>query len=369
MFLPARFRLSYIWNFGSILGIMLVSQILTGFFLTFYYTAGDAFRSVQYIMFEVNFGWLLRIMHSNGASIFFFFIYIHIFKGLIYGSYRLVVVWFSGVVIYFLLIGIAFTGYVLICGLRSYWAAVVITSLMTSVPYLGKYLVWWIWGSFSVCENTLKFFYSVHFILPWLLMLLVVFHLMFLHFTGSSSSLFCHGDYDKIHFFPSFWFKDSLDVFFYFFLFLFALFFSFNLSDPMIFVESDSIARPAHVVPEWYFLFAFTILRSVPNKLFGVILMFGSVFVLLCLIWPGSYFSMLDNFLYFFSVCFVWIFFWLTWTGHYPTDFPFNYFNLVSTLFYFGCIFFMCLTNFFGDKLFSCVFSIISIANLGFVGF
>ena len=115
-------------------------------------------------------------------------------------------------------------------------------------------------------------------------MLLVVFHLMFLHFTGSSSSLFCHGDYDKIHFFPSFWFKDSLDVFFYFFLFLFALFFSFNISDPMIFVESDSIGRPAHVVPEWYFLFAFTILRSVPNKLFGVILMFGSVFVLLCLI-------------------------------------------------------------------------------------
>nr|YP_009679047.1 cytochrome b [Setaria labiatopapillosa]QDF64275.1 cytochrome b [Setaria labiatopapillosa] len=353
IFLPASFTLSYMWNFGSMLGIMLVSQILTGFFLTFYYTSGDSFSSVQYIMFEVNFGWLLRIMHSNGASMFFLFVYMHIFKGLIFGSYRLMMVWCSGVIIYFLLMGIAFTGYVLIWGQMSYWAAVVITSLITSVPYLGKYLVWWIWGSFSVCENTLKFFYSIHFILPWSLIVLMIFHLFFLHFTGSSSSLFCHGDYDKIHFFPSFWFKDSLDIFFYFILILFALIFSFNLSDPMIFVESDSMASPAHVVPEWYFLFAFTILRSVPNKLFGVILMFASVFVLIALVWPSSYFTLLDNFLYFFSVSFVWIFFWLTWAGHYPTDYPFNYFNLLATLFYFSCIFFMCLINFISSKIFS----------------
>nr|YP_009306207.1 cytochrome b [Dirofilaria sp. 'hongkongensis']AOP18682.1 cytochrome b [Dirofilaria sp. 'hongkongensis'] len=352
-FLPASFTLSYMWNFGSMLFVMLMSQIVTGFFLTFYYTSGDAFSSVQYIMFEVNFGWLLRIIHSNGASMFFLFIYFHIFKGLIYGSYRLVLVWLSGVFIYFFLMGIAFTGYVLIWGQMSYWAAVVITSLMTSVPYLGKYLVWWIWGSFSVCDNTLKFFYSVHFILPWFLLILIVFHLFFLHFTGSSSSIYCHGDYDKIHFFPSFWFKDGFDILFYLLFILFSLYFSFNLSDPMIFVESDSMASPAHVVPEWYFLFAFTILRSVPNKLFGVVLMFGSVFILVFLIWPGSYFSILDNFLYFFVMCFVWVFFWLTWAGHYPTDYPFNYFNLFCTFFYFFFILVICLINYMGFKIFS----------------
>lgn len=135
-----------------------------------------------------------------------------------------------------------------------------------------------------MCDNTLKFFYSVHFILPWLLLVFVVAHLFFLHFYGSSSSLYCHGDYDKIHFFPRFWFKDGLDIFFYFFLVLFSLFFSFTLRDSIVFVESDSMVRPAHVVPEWYFLFAFTILRSVPSKLFGVILIFSSVFVLLFLI-------------------------------------------------------------------------------------
>ncbi|KAM3626302.1 cytochrome b (mitochondrion) [Acanthocheilonema viteae] len=353
VFLPASFTLTYMWNFGSMLGIMLVSQVITGFFLTFYYTSGDAFSSVQYVMYEVNMGWLVRIMHSNGASMFFFFIYLHIFKGMIFGSYRLFGVWLTGIFIYFLLMGIAFTGYVLIWGQMSYWAAVVITSLMTSVPYLGKYMVWWIWGSFSVCGNTLKFFYSIHFILPWLLFVLVTVHLFFLHFTGSSSSMYCHGDYDKIHFFPSYWFKDGVDLVFYFFLVLFSLYFSFSLSDPMIFVESDSMASPAHVVPEWYFLFAFTILRSVPSKFFGVVLMFMSVFVLVFLVWPGSYYTFLDNILYFFVLCFVWVFFWLTWAGHYPTDYPFDYFNLMYTFMYFFIVFFICLTNFFTVKFFS----------------
>nr|YP_011001030.1 cytochrome b [Mastophorus muris]WPN85866.1 cytochrome b [Mastophorus muris] len=338
IYLPASFSLSYMWNFGSLLGLALVSQVLTGFSLTFYYSAGGAFFSVQLIMFEVKYGWLLRILHSNGASMFFLFIYIHIFKGLIYGSYRLGLVWLSGVIIYFLMMGIAFTGYALIWGQMSYWAAVVITSLMTSLPFLGKYLVWWIWGSFSVCENTLKFFYSLHFILPWVLIVLVMLHLFFLHFSGSSSFLFCHGDYDKVHFFPSFWVKDGLGIIFYFGLILFSFLFSFVLSDPMIFVESDSMASPTHVVPEWYFLYAFTILRSVPDKLLGVILMFGSVFILMILVFPKIYFMILDNILLFFVYCFMWSFFWLTWAGHYPTDYPFNYFNLFFTLLYFGLI-------------------------------
>nr|YP_009127932.1 cytochrome b [Gongylonema pulchrum]AIY56386.1 cytochrome b [Gongylonema pulchrum] len=351
-YLPASFSLSYFWNLGSLLGIMLISQILTGFFLTFYYSSLDSFMTVQYVMFEVKFGWLLRVMHSNGASMFFLCMYAHIFKGLVYGSYRLVMVWLSGVVMYFLMMGIAFTGYALIWGQMSYWAAVVITSLMTSIPFLGKYLVWWIWGGFSVCGNTLGFFYSIHFILPWLLFILVMLHLLFLHFMGSTSSLFCHGDYDKIQFFPFFWIKDGLDLFFYVLLFLFALIFSFILSDPMIFVESDIMASPAHVVPEWYFLYAFTILRAVPNKLLGVILMFGSVFWLMVLVWPRVYFMILDVFLFFFCSCFVWVFFWLTWAGHYPTDYPFNYFNLFFTIFYFLFILFMMLLNFLVIKVF-----------------
>lgn len=350
------------------LGIMLISQIFTGFILTFYYTSGDAFSSVQHIIFEVNFGWLVRIIHSNGASMFFFFVYLHIFKGMIFYGYRLVGVWVVGIFIYLFLIGIAFTGYALIWGQMSYWAAVVITSLVTSVPYFGKFLIWWIWGGFSVCENTLKFFYSIHFILPWFLMVLIAVHLFFLHYTGSSSSLYCHGDYDKIHFFPRFWLKDCLDLFFYFFLFIFSMYFSFTLSDPMIFVESDRISSPAHVVPEWYFLFAFTILRSVPDKFFGVILMFSSVFVLIFLVWPGSYYTLLDNILFFFVMCFVWFFFWLTWAGHYPTDYPFNYFNLFCTFFYFFCVSAICLVNFFTIKVFSYIFSIISMAILGIAG-
>nr|BAV81417.1 cytochrome b [Litomosoides sigmodontis] len=351
-FLPASFTLSYMWNYGSMLGVMLVSQIFTGFFLTFYYSAGDAFSSVQYLMFEVNFGWLVRIIHSNGASMFFFFMYLHVFKGLIFGGYRLTNVWLVGIMIYFLLMGIAFTGYVLIWGQMSYWAAVVITSLITSVPFFGKYLVWWIWGGFSVCHNTLKFFYSIHFILPWFLLLMMIVHLFFLHFTGSSSSMFCHGDYDKVQFFPSYWFKDFFDFYFYFFLFFFSFYFSFSLSDPMIFVECDSMSSPAHVVPEWYFLFAFTILRSVPDKLFGVVLMLFSIFVLVFLVWPGSYYAVLDNFQYFFMMCFSWFFFWLTWAGCYPTDYPFNYFNLFCTLFYFISIFSVVFLNLLTFKLF-----------------
>nr|QDF64306.1 cytochrome b [Physaloptera rara] len=338
-YLPASFTLTYLWNMGSMLGLMLVSQILTGFFLTFYYSAGLAFESVQYIMYEVNWGWIFRILHSNGASLFFICVYIHIFKGLVYGSYRLVFVWLTGVVIYFLMMGIAFTGYVLVWGQMSYWAAVVITSLMTSIPFLGKYVVWWIWGGFSVCSNTLSFFYSVHFILPWGIFVLVFVHLLFLHYSGSSSSLFVHGDYDKIHFFPSFWVKDAVNILLFFSLLIYMVSYPFKLSDPMMFVESDSMVSPTHVVPEWYFLYAFTILRSVPNKFFGVVLMFGSVFILIMLIYPKINFMMMDNFLFFLSCSLAWDFLWLTWAGCYPTDYPFNVFNLVFTIIYFFIIF------------------------------
>nr|YP_004927910.1 cytochrome b [Heliconema longissimum]ACV96728.1 cytochrome b [Heliconema longissimum] len=353
IYLPSSFSLNYLWNFGSMLGVMMISQIFTGFFLTFYYSSMDAFQSVQYIMYDVNFGWLFRILHSNGASMFFFCIYIHIFKSLYMGSYRLKLVWVSGVLIYFLLMGIAFTGYVLVWAQMSYWAAVVITSLMTSIPYLGKLLVWWIWGSYSVCLNTLKFFYSLHFILPWVLLVIIMMHLLFLHFFGSTSSLYCHGDYDKIHFFPVFWFKDLINICFYIFFIMFSLYLPFKLSDPMMFLENDVMASPSHVVPEWYFLFAFTILRSIPNKLFGVIFMFGSIFILIILIFPNNYYMILDNFLFFFVMIFVWSFLWLTWAGFYSTEYPFMSFNVMFTFIYFFSLFIIFSLNYLVKIVFS----------------
>nr|QXT44851.1 cytochrome b [Crassicauda sp. Ningbo-2019]WHL46734.1 cytochrome b [Crassicauda magna] len=353
VYLPSSYSLSYLWNFGSMLGIMLMSQIFTGFFLTFYYSSAEAFQSIQYIMYDVDYGWLFRVLHSNGASMFFFCIYIHIFKGLYMSSYRLKLVWISGVIIYFFLMGIAFTGYVLVWAQMSYWAAVVITSLMTSVPYLGKLMVLWIWGGYSVCLNTLKFFYSVHFILPWVLMVIVMVHLIFLHYTGSSSSLYCHGDYDKIHFFPGFWLKDLVNICFFFIFLMFAFYYPFKLSDPMMFLECDIMASPAHVVPEWYFLFAFTILRSIPSKLLGVVFMFSSIFFLMALIFPYNYYMVMDNFLFFFVSIFVWSFFWLTWAGCYPTDYPFNVFNFVFTMIYFGSLVFMMIFNWLVKVFFS----------------
>ena len=202
-FFPTRKALSFNWNFGIMLGMVLGLQLLTGLFLVFYFSpdSGLAFFSVQYLIVERNFGWVLRLLHFNGASLFFVFLYLHFFKGLFFNSFRLGAVWFSGLTLFLLLMAEAFMGYVLVWAQIRFWASVVITSLLRVIPLYGGVLVNWVWGGFRVSGATLKFFFVIHFLLPWGLLLVVLLHLVFLHRTGRTSKLFCHGDYDKIVFF------------------------------------------------------------------------------------------------------------------------------------------------------------------------
>ena len=227
-FLPASKSLSFNWNFGIMLGIVLGLQLVSGLFLVFFFSPDRslAFYSVQYVIVERNFGWILRLFHFNGASLFFFFLYLHFFKGLFFCSYRLVVVWLSGLTMFLLLMAEAFIGYVLVWAQISFWASVVITSLLSVIPFFGSVFVNWIWGGFRVSGATLKFFFVLHFLLPWFLLVVVLVHLLMLHNTGSTSKLFCHGDYDKIVFFSYYWWKDSFNFFFFFFFFCFCFFFS-----------------------------------------------------------------------------------------------------------------------------------------------
>jgi ubiquinol-cytochrome c reductase cytochrome b subunit len=205
--LPSRKSLSFNWNFGRMLGFVLFAQVFSGVFLVFYFSADRvlSFDRVQYIMLETNFGWVLRLLHFNGASLFFFFLYLHFFKALFFCRYRLVFVWRSGLLVFLLVMAIAFMGYVLVWAQISFWASVVITSLLRVVPFFGPNLVCWVWGGFGVGGATLKFFFVLHFLLPWVVFLIVLFHLVFLHNTGSTSKLFCHGDYDKVLFFSFYW--------------------------------------------------------------------------------------------------------------------------------------------------------------------
>lgn len=212
----------------------------------------------------------MRVLHFNGARIFFLFLFLHFFKGFFIIRYRLVLVWLTGVVIILVFMGVGFIGYVLVYSQISYWAAVVITRFLTVLP-AGETLVYFIWGGFSVVNQTLNFFFVLHFLIPWLITVLIVLHLIFLHYTGRTSILYCYGDYDKIMFYPYFWYKDVINMIVFFLFMVFMFFFPFDLGDVEIFVEHNILASPVHIAPEWYFLFAYTILRAIPNKFLGVL--------------------------------------------------------------------------------------------------
>ena len=259
--------------------------MLSGLFLVLYYSNDRtlAFSSVQYIIYEVSEGWLMRILHFNGASFFFVFLYLHFFKALIFFRYRLKWVWGIGIVIFLIFIIIAFIGYVLVWAQIRFWACVVITSLLTVIPYFGFNIVFWIWGGFSVTGVTLKFFFVLHFLLPWLSWILVFFHLFFLHNTGSTSSLYCFLDLDKVNFFPYFIFKDLLNIAVFILFFILCMFYPFFLGDSEIFLEANILISPVHIVPEWYFTPFYAILRACPNKLGGVISMLAAILCLFLL--------------------------------------------------------------------------------------
>ncbi len=272
---PTPSNLNYLWSFGSLAGICLVLQILTGIFLAMHYTphVDLAFLSVEHIMRDVEGGWLLRYMHANGASMFFIVTYLHMFRGLYYGSYASPreFLWCIGVIILLLMIITAFIGYVLPWGQMSFWGATVITSLASAIPVVGDTIVSWLWGGFSVDNATLNRFFSLHYLLPFVIVGASVVHLAALHQYGSNNPLGTNSAVDKIGFYPYFYVKDLVAwVLFAIFFSIFVYFYPNVLGHPDNYIPANPMSTPAHIVPEWYFLWVYAILRSIPNKLAGV---------------------------------------------------------------------------------------------------
>ncbi|GIX08541.1 MULTISPECIES: cytochrome b/b6 [unclassified Elioraea] len=289
---PTPKNFNYFWNFGALAMVCLVVMIVTGIFLAMHYTphTAHAFDSVERIMRDVNYGWLIRYIHMNGASMFFIVVYIHIFRGLYYGSYKAPreLLWILGVVILLLMMATAFMGYVLPWGQMSFWGATVITNLFSAIPVVGDDIVVWLWGGFSVDNPTLNRFFSLHYLLPFLIVGVVFLHVVALHITGSNNPLGIEpkGPQDTIPFHPYYTIKDSFGLVVFLIVFAFFVFFAPNyLGHPDNYIEANPLVTPAHIVPEWYFLPFYAILRAVPDKLGGVVLMFGSIFVLFVLPW------------------------------------------------------------------------------------
>jgi len=339
--LPSPTNISSWWNFGSLLGVCLITQILRGLFLAIHYT-GDisiAFSAVRHICRDVNFGWLLRAIHANGASFFFICLYLHIGRGLYYGSYLFTHTWLVGVVILLIVIGAAFLGYVLPWGQMSFWGATVITNLASALPYVGGDIVTWLWGGFAVDNATLTRFFALHFLLPFVVAGLRITHLLFLHQTGSNNPLGFTRNFDKVPFHPYF---SSKDLFGFgvmlMALVLLSLLNPWLLGDPENFIPANPLVTPVHIQPEWYFLFAYAILRSIPNKLGGVIALVAAVIILI--IMPFMYKSKFRGFsfypirkFYFWSLIRIVVL--LTWIGARPVEEPYVFTGQVLSTLYF----------------------------------
>nr|YP_009244877.1 cytochrome b [Amynthas morrisi]AMO26975.1 cytochrome b [Amynthas morrisi] len=281
--LPAPNNISIWWNYGSLLGLCLVIQIATGLFLSMHYSPNIemAFSSVCHISRDVNYGWLLRSIHANGASMFFLFIYLHAGRGLYYGSFNLHETWNIGVLLFILTMATAFTGYVLPWGQMSFWGATVITNLFSAIPYIGKSLVEWIWGGFAVDNATLNRFFSFHFILPFIIIGATILHIMFLHQTGSNNPIGINADSERIPFHSYYSIKDALGYMIAITGLSCLVLFEPNLfTDPENFLMSNPLVTPIHIKPEWYFLWMYAILRSIPNKLGGVLALFAAIVVM-----------------------------------------------------------------------------------------
>nr|YP_010586171.1 cytochrome b [Eubasilissa sinensis]UZZ43933.1 cytochrome b [Eubasilissa sinensis] len=339
--LPIPSNISFWWNMGSLLGICLIIQILTGLFLTMNYVPNIelAFDSINHIYRNVNYGWFIRSLHANGASFFFIVLYLHVGRGIYYESFMFKPTWFVGIMILLLTMMTAFMGYVLPWGQMSFWGATVITNILSAIPYLGPDMVQWIWGGFAVNNATLNRFFMFHFILPFIILAFSMIHLMFLHQTGSSNPLSINNNIDKIPFHPYFTMKDTLGFFTLITIILILSIYSpFLLGDPDNFIPANPMVTPIHIQPEWYFLFAYAILRSIPNKLGGVIALMMSIMILF--IMPFTFIKNIKgNQFYFMNKILFWIFvsifILLTWLGSCPMESPYIKLSQMITILYF----------------------------------
>nr|BCG06072.1 cytochrome b [Hylobates lar] len=342
--LPAPSNISMWWNFGSLLGACLILQIITGLFLAMHYTpdASTAFSSVAHITRDVNYGWIIRYLHANGASMFFICLFLHIGRGLYYGSFLYLETWNIGIILLLATMATAFMGYVLPWGQMSFWGATVITNLLSAVPYIGTDLVQWVWGGYSVDNATLTRFFTFHFILPFIITALAALHLLFLHETGSNNPLGISSQPDKIAFHPYYTIKDILGLFLLLLMLMSLVLFSPDLlGDPDNYTQANPLNTPPHIKPEWYFLFAYAILRSVPNKLGGVLALLLSILILAMI--PALHtakqqsmmFRPLSQLTYWLLVTNLLI---LTWIGGQPVSYPFITIGQVASALYFTTI-------------------------------
>jgi ubiquinol-cytochrome c reductase cytochrome b subunit len=352
--LPTPSNINYLWGFGSLLGLCLIIQIASGIFLAMHYTPDVdlAFNSVEHIMRDVNYGWLLRYVHANGASMFFIMVYLHIARGIYHGSYTKprVLLWNVGVVILIVMMATAFLGYVLPWGQMSFWGATVITNLISAIPYVGNDIVQWLWGGFSVSNATLNRFFSLHYLLPFVLAGLAVVHLIALHVDGSNNPIGINSNIDKVPFHPYYSIKDLLGYAVFAIFFSFFVYFAPNLlGHPDNYIPANPLVTPAHIQPEWYFLFAYAILRSIPDKLLGVLALFASLLVLLAL--PSVHLSQIrslqfrpiSKLLFWFFVA---DFIMLTYIGGQVVEEPWITIGQLSSIFYFA--YFLILTPIIG---------------------
>nr|URH16066.1 cytochrome b [Cheracebus lugens] len=339
--LPTPSNISYWWNFGSLLGICLITQIATGLFLAMHYTpdTSTAFSSVTHIMRDVNYGWMIRYLHANGASMFFICLFMHVGRGLYYGSFLFLKTWNVGIILLLTSMATAFMGYVLPWGQMSFWGATVITNLLSAIPYIGSDLVQWIWGGFSVDKATLTRFFTFHFIMPFIIAALAAIHLLFLHDTGSNNPSGLMSNSDKIAFHPYYTIKDILGLVFLLLLLMsLTLFTPDLLTDPDNYTLANPLNTPPHIKPEWYFLFAYAILRSIPNKLGGVLALMLSILILAII--PMIHLSKQQSMMFRpISQSLFWtltaILLTLTWIGGQPVEHPFITIGQTASIMYF----------------------------------
>nr|AFA45660.1 cytochrome b [Cercopithecus erythrotis erythrotis]AFA45751.1 cytochrome b [Cercopithecus erythrotis erythrotis] len=342
--LPSPSNISMWWNFGSLLAFCLILQIITGLFLAMHYSpdTSSAFSSIAHITRDVNYGWIIRYLHANGASMFFICLFLHVGRGIYYGSFLLLKTWNTGITLLLMTMATAFMGYVLPWGQMSFWGATVITNLLSAIPYIGTNLVQWIWGGYSIGNPTLSRFFTLHFILPFIITAFTIVHLLFLHETGSNNPCGISSDSDKITFHPYYTIKDILGLILLLLILTTLTLLSPDLlNDPDNYTPANPLNTPPHIKPEWYFLFAYAILRSVPNKLGGVLALFMSILILAIL--PMLHKSKQQSMMFRpFSQFLFWLLITtlltLTWIGSQPVSQPFIIIGQMASMMYFTTI-------------------------------